>query len=55
MWNDIKIFHDALLSMLSPNECVEADDGYVGEAPRYVKCPKSFTIPPEMEAMQQRV
>jgi hypothetical protein len=55
LWNDIKIFRDALLSMLSPNERVEADDGYVGEAPRYVKCPKSFTNPPETEAMQQRV
>jgi hypothetical protein len=55
MWNDIKIFRDALLSMLTPNERVEADDGYVGEAPQYVKCPKSFTNPEETEAMQQRV
>jgi hypothetical protein len=41
--------------MLAPAERVEADDGYVGEAPQYVKCPKSFTNPPETEAMQQRV
>jgi hypothetical protein len=41
--------------MLSPNERVEADDGYVGEAPKYVKCPKSFTNPPETQAMQQHV
>jgi hypothetical protein len=55
LWNDIKIFRDGLLAMLSPNKRVEADDGYVGEAPCYVKCPKSFTNPPETEAMQQRI
>jgi hypothetical protein len=27
--------------MLEEGERVEADDGYVGEAPRHVKCPKS--------------
>jgi hypothetical protein len=55
MWNDFKIFRDALLTMLAPSERVEADDGYVGEAPQYVKCPKSFTNPEETEAMQQLV
>ena len=43
------------MSHLEPNERVEADDGYVGEAPQHVKCPKSFTNKPETEAMQQRV
>jgi hypothetical protein len=55
MWNDIKIFRNALLTVLDPSEQVEANDGYVGEAPRHVKCPKSFTNPEETEAMQQRV
>ena len=44
-----------LKSFLAPNERVEADDGYIGEAPENVKCPKSFTNPAETEYMQQRV
>ena len=40
---------------LGDGERVEADDGYVGEAPVHVKCPKSVTNPVETEAMQQRV
>jgi hypothetical protein len=36
-------------------ERVEADDGYIGEAPQYVKCPKCFANPNETEHMQQRV
>jgi uncharacterized protein YpmB len=35
---------------LDEGERVEADDGYVGEAPRYVKCPKSIGRHEEMEA-----
>ena len=42
IWNDIAIFRAALVSELEEGERVEANDGYVGEAPRYVKCPKSF-------------
>ena len=53
IWNDIKIFRNALMSMLSP---VEADDGYVGEAPQHVKCPKSIGGHDETtEAMQSIV
>lgn len=52
---DISIFRASLLSHLEEGERVEADDGYIGEAPRHVKCPKSFANPPEMEGMQQRV
>ena len=52
---DIKIFRDSLLSHLAPNERVEADDGYLGEAPRYIKCPKSIANPVETEAVQQLV
>ena len=48
-WPDISIFRDSLKSFLAPNERVEADDGYIGEAPENVKCPKSFTNPAETE------
>jgi hypothetical protein len=34
---------------------VEADDGYVGEAPLRVKCPACVTIPEEREQMMKRV
>ena len=43
------------MSHLTEGERVEADDGYVGEAPMYVKCPKSFVNPKETEYMQERV
>ena len=39
---DIKIFRSALKNWLLDGERVEADDGYIGEAPRYVLCPKSI-------------
>ena len=55
MYNDLQIFRDSLLSHLGPNERVEADDGYVGEAPQHIKCPKSFANPEETLAMQKRV
>eukprot|EP00586_Coscinodiscus_wailesii_P007529 CAMPEP_0172490504 /NCGR_PEP_ID=MMETSP1066-20121228/20932_1 /TAXON_ID=671091 /ORGANISM="Coscinodiscus wailesii, Strain CCMP2513" /LENGTH=305 /DNA_ID=CAMNT_0013258997 /DNA_START=109 /DNA_END=1022 /DNA_ORIENTATION=- len=55
LWPDINIFWNSLVSNLGTNERVEADDGYIGEAPRHVKCPKSFTNPRETLAMQQRV
>ena len=42
IYNDIKIFRQALLSELDLGERVEADDGYIGEAPEHVKCPKSI-------------
>ena len=42
IYNDIKIFRDALIYELEPGERVEADDGYIGEAPLHVKCPKSI-------------
>ena len=54
-WPDINIFRDALKHYLLINERVEADDGYIGEAPGKVKCPASFVNPIENEGMQQRV
>ena len=54
-WPDINIFQNSLVSFLGQFERVEADDGYIGEAPLRVKCPKSFANPKETEFMQQRV
>jgi hypothetical protein len=53
--NDIMIFRTALIDMLAANERVEADDGYLGEAPRYVKCSKSFTNDEACLEMQREV
>lgn len=53
--NDISIFRQALMTELSDNERVEADDGYVGESPQHVKCPASFTANPVTKFMQERV
>ena len=55
IWPDISIFRNSLLSCLGKDERVEADDGYVGEAPEFVKCPKSMGNAVETEFMQQRV
>lgn len=55
MYNDLTIFRSALMTELAYAERVEADDGYIGEHPRHVKCPAGFANPPECEFMQQRV
>ena len=52
---DIKIFCSCLAHWLDPSERVEADDGYIGEAPQRVKCPGSAANPTENQAMQSRV
>lgn len=54
-WNDISIFRNALMTELGPNERVEADDGYIGEHPRHIKCPKGFANQEQTLFMQQRV
>jgi hypothetical protein len=54
-WPDIEIFRSAIVHFLEDGERVEADDGYIGEAPKYVKCPNSFTNPDDKKKMQQRV
>ena len=38
---DIQVFRQGLIDMLEEGEQVEADNGYIGEAPTYVKCPAS--------------
>ena len=42
IWNDLMIFRDSLKTMLHPGERVEADDGYRGDSPGFVKCPQSI-------------
>lgn len=55
MFPDIVIFRHTLSKWLDEGERVEADDGYVGDAPGKVKCPNGLTNPKESQAMQQRV
>ena len=54
-WVDLEIFRNSLKSHLEYGERVETDDGYLGEAPEFIKCPASFTNPTETLFMQQRV
>lgn len=42
IWNDISIFRNSLLLHLDVGERVEADDGYRGLSPEFVKCPASI-------------
>ena len=52
---DISIFRSSLMSHLEEFERVEADDGYIGEHPQYIKCPKGVANPEETKFMQSRV
>ena len=52
---DVNIFRLALAHWLDPFERVEADDGYIGEAPQKIKCPGCAANPTENLAMQNRV
>ena len=54
-YNDIKIFRNSLIGHLDQGERVEADDGYVGEHPKYVKCPMGNANLLETEPMQSNV
>lgn len=53
--HNIEMFRSSLMSHLDRLERVEADDGYIGEAPLKVKCPKSSVNPEETLAMQAKV
>jgi hypothetical protein len=54
--NDITIFRNGLKFMLDKNERIEADDGYVGECPRYVKVRKNhITVNEEQGRMRARL
>ena len=50
--NDINIFRESLVSFLGPGERVEADDGYIGDAPHYIKSLMICTHPMETRIMQ---
>jgi len=54
-WNDLEIFRSSLINQLETGERVEADNGYVGEAPKYVVCPASITTKIEELALMRRV
>ena len=54
-YSDITIFRDSLITFLGPSERVEADDGYIGEAPHHIKCPMSVTNPETRKEMQGRL
>ena len=42
VYNDMDVFCEGLLTLLEPGKRVEADNGYIGEAPLNVKCSKSI-------------
>jgi hypothetical protein len=52
---DIDIFCSGLAHWLDEFEWVEADDGYIGEAPQKVKRPGCPSYPTENQGMQNRV
>ena len=55
VYNDIEIFWTSLASHLDEFERVEADDGYIGEAPLCVKCLACVMIPEEWKKTMKRV
>lgn len=54
-WNDYAIFKDGLVDMLEPGERVEADDGYMGDCPKYCKCPGAVTNPKSRKKITRRI
>lgn len=53
--NDLATFRWGIMGWLDEGERVEADDGFLGESPKFVKCPKSFTRLESALKMQQDV
>ena len=56
--NDIQIFRHSLKNFLEEGERVEADDGYIGEAPKYMlyqKAIRSIKVTREREQLAQRI
>ena len=51
------IFQDSLAYHLEKNEWFETDKGYVGSAPKFVKCPTVVeqSQDPDVQQMQARV
>lgn len=53
--NDLQIFRHGLRDMLEHGERVEADDGYIGDNPQFIKCPGSITANPAQKRMKARM
>lgn len=53
--NDLQIFRKGLIKKLGKSERVEADDGYIGEAPKKVKCPGSYVSRNDQKKMRGRL
>ncbi len=49
------IFQDRLVNYLEAGERCDADDGYRGSNPLYVKCPGVIEANPDKAGMEQRV
>jgi hypothetical protein len=54
-YTDIKNFHHRLAHWLDEHKRVEADNGYIGEAPQKVKCPGCKSNLTKNQAMQNWV
>lgn len=54
-WPDIEIFRHAMKQALDKNERVEADDGYKGEDPEFIKTPSGIVHDEEKLALRSRV
>ena len=55
-YTDIKMFCRGLAHWLDEHKRVEADHGYIGEAPQKVKkCPRCMSNPTKNQVMQNRV
>lgn len=54
-WPDIEIFRHALVHFLDPNERVETDRGYRGEAPKNVKRPGLLPKTDPVEVMRETI
>jgi hypothetical protein len=54
-WPDIEIFRLSLVHQLDRLERVEADDGYKGEDPEYIKTPSGVVHPQEQLKLRSRV
>jgi hypothetical protein len=52
---DVEIFRRGLAQWLDEFERVEADEGYIGEAPLKVKCPGCPSNPTDHQSLQKRV
>ena len=55
-YNDLEVLRDCgILDDLEPTEKIEADDGYMGECPRYCLCPGWHGIRVDQMEMRARV